>query len=103
MKKLLVQLTFLSMILFGFISCEEKETTELKESIFANSSDGKIIYTSDERYYYYKVGEKVYVDKWECGTHNGNTLYTGPRNGCYYINSNSNKTYVDRVECSCNN
>ena len=24
---------------------------------------------------------------------------TGPRGGCYYINSNGNKTYVDRSMC----
>lgn len=24
------------------------------------------------------------------------TYITGPRGGCYYINSNGNKTYVDR-------
>lgn len=36
-----------------------------------------------------------------CGTHNGNTLYTGPEGGCYYYNSNDNKTYVDRSECNC--
>ena len=39
--------------------------------------------------------------EWECGTHNGNTLYTGPQGGCYYYNSNGNKTYVDRTECNC--
>lgn len=39
--------------------------------------------------------------EWECGTHNGNTLFTGPRDGCYYYNSNGNKTYVDREECRC--
>ena len=37
----------------------------------------------------------------ECGTHNGNTLYKGPQDGCYYYNSNGNKTYVDRSECNC--
>ena len=37
----------------------------------------------------------------ECGTHNGNTLFTGPEGGCYYYNSNGNKTYVDRSECNC--
>ncbi|NMH87656.1 hypothetical protein [Flavivirga algicola] len=37
----------------------------------------------------------------ECGTHNGNKLYTGPKGGCYYYNSNDNKTYVDRAECDC--
>ena len=40
---------------------------------------------------------------WKCGTHNGNQLWTGPRGGCYYINSNDNKTYVDRSECNCSN
>ena len=41
------------------------------------------------------------LSEWECGTHNGNTLYTGPQGGCYYYNSNGNKTYVDRFECDC--
>lgn len=41
------------------------------------------------------------LTEWECGSHNGNTLYTGPQDGCYYNNSNGNKTYVDRSECSC--
>lgn len=36
-----------------------------------------------------------------CGTYNGKHLYTGPRGGCYYYNSNKNKTYVDRKECDC--
>ena len=27
-------------------------------------------------------------------THNGRTVYTGPRGGCYYINSNGNKVYI---------
>ena len=41
------------------------------------------------------------IEEWECGTYNGNVLYTGPRGGCYYKNSNGNKTYVDRSECKC--
>lgn len=40
-------------------------------------------------------------EEWECGTYNGNRLRTGPRGGCYYINSNGNKTYVDRGHCNC--
>ncbi len=36
-----------------------------------------------------------------CGTYKGHTLYTGPKGGCYYINSNNNKTYVDRSNCNC--
>lgn len=40
------------------------------------------------------------VPDWKCGTYNGNQLWTGPRGGCYYINSNGNKTYVDRSECN---
>ena len=39
--------------------------------------------------------------EWECGTHNGKQLWTGPQGGCYYKNSNGNKTYVDRSECHC--
>lgn len=34
-----------------------------------------------------------------CGTYNGKKTYTGPKGGCYYINSNGNKTYVDRSYC----
>lgn len=40
-------------------------------------------------------------DGTECGTHNGNTLYTGPQGGCYYYNGSDNKIYVDRSECDC--
>lgn len=31
--------------------------------------------------------------------YNSRTYITGPRGGCYYINSNGNKTYVDRSLC----
>lgn len=44
---------------------------------------------------------KVLFFKWKCRTHNGKTLWTEPRGGCYYYNSNGNKTYVDRSECNC--
>lgn len=46
--------------------------------------------------------KKKYVNKWGCGTHNGNTLYRGSRGGCYYLNSKNNKIYVDRNKCNCN-
>lgn len=46
-------------------------------------------------------GDTEELSEWECGTYNGNTLYTGPRGGCYYYNSNGNKAYVDRSECNC--
>lgn len=36
-----------------------------------------------------------------CGSYNGHTLYTGPRGGCYYYNSNNNKSYVNRSYCDC--
>lgn len=45
--------------------------------------------------------EETTVSDWKCGTHNGNQLWTGPKGGCYYYNSNDNKTYVDRSECVC--
>lgn len=38
-----------------------------------------------------------------CGTYNGKALFVGPKEGCYYYNSNGNKTYVERKECSCLN
>ena len=37
----------------------------------------------------------------QCGTYNGHQLYKGPRNGCYYINSNGNKEYVAHSFCNC--
>lgn len=37
----------------------------------------------------------------QCGTYNGHTLYKGPQNGCYYINSSGNKEYVARNLCNC--
>lgn len=40
-------------------------------------------------------------EDYDCGKHNGKTLYQGPKGGCYYINSSGNKTYVDRSECNC--
>jgi len=47
------------------------------------------------------VIESDALTEWKCGFHNGNQLWTGPRGGCYYYNSNGNKTYVDRSECNC--
>ncbi len=41
-------------------------------------------------------------EEWYCGVYNSNKLITGPKGGCYYINSNGNKTYVDRGLCNCN-
>ena len=41
------------------------------------------------------------ANEWKCGTYNGHQLYTGPKGGCYYYNSNGNKTYVDRSYCNC--
>lgn len=34
-----------------------------------------------------------------CGSYNGRKTYTGPKGGCYYINSNGNKVYVDKKYC----
>lgn len=34
-----------------------------------------------------------------CGMYNGKPVHTGPKGGCYYINSNGNKTYVARNFC----
>ncbi len=37
-----------------------------------------------------------------CGSYKtGQSLYKGPQDGCYYINSNGNKTYVEREACKC--
>jgi hypothetical protein len=40
-------------------------------------------------------------EEWKCGVYNGHQLYTGPKGGCFYYNSNGNKTYVDRSNCKC--
>lgn len=45
---------------------------------------------------------KFAPEEWPCGSYNGRRLITGPKGGCYYINSNNNKTYVDRSYCHCN-
>lgn len=37
----------------------------------------------------------------ECGTYNGKILYTGPKGGCYYKQSDGEKTYVERTYCKC--
>jgi hypothetical protein len=39
--------------------------------------------------------------EWVCGEYHGKTLYTGPRGGCYYKQSDGEKTYVDRKYCKC--
>ncbi|WP_303318577.1 hypothetical protein Q4Q34_04520 [Flavivirga abyssicola] len=72
MKKLIVILSAL------FIACSTSET---------NAED-------------FEYDDSI-LSEWECGTHNGKTLWTGPKGGCYYYNSNGNKTYVDRSECNC--
>lgn len=33
------------------------------------------------------------------GGYGGHTYITGPRGGCYFINSHGNKTYVDHSFC----
>lgn len=38
-----------------------------------------------------------------CGEYKGKTLYTGPKGGCYYKQSDGEKTYVDRKYCKCLN
>ncbi|WP_370398413.1 hypothetical protein [Tenacibaculum dicentrarchi] len=70
------------------------------ETLYTTSSSGVKVYKCDDYFYTYVNNAKVTVTDWECGTHNGKTLHTGPKGGCYYINSNGNKTYVDRSECS---
>ena len=40
-----------------------------------------------------RAAEKKVADK-VTGTYNGKKVYTGPKGGKYYINSNGNKTYI---------
>ncbi|WP_428740159.1 hypothetical protein [Tenacibaculum sp.] len=77
MKKLII---ILSLILY--VSC----------STSSNSDENNLL---DENTHEDSASE------WKCGTHNGKTLWTGPKGGCYYYNSKGNKTYVDRSECHC--
>ncbi|MBE7688426.1 hypothetical protein G1K66_08385 [Tenacibaculum finnmarkense] len=70
------------------------------EALYTTSSSGVKVYKCDDYFYTYTNNAKVTVTDWECGTHNGKTLHTGPKGGCYYINSSGNKSYVDRSECS---
>ncbi|RFC31997.1 MAG: hypothetical protein DID92_2727745583 [Candidatus Nitrotoga sp. SPKER] len=39
------------------------------------------------------IAENTYRPK------SNHTYITGPRGGCYYVNSNGHKTYVDRTLC----
>jgi colicin import membrane protein len=41
-----------------------------------------------------KAAEKKVKDK-ATGTYKGKKVYTGPKDGKYYINKNGNKTYID--------
>ena len=47
----------------------------------------------------YDINNSVFDVDAATRTYNGNVLYTGPKGGCYYVNSNGNKTYVDRSLC----
>jgi hypothetical protein len=79
--KIKLTVFFVTLIfLLSFYSCELEQNSDLDSISDSNSSSN---------------------NEWKCGTHNGKTLWTGPRGGCYYYNSNDNKTYVDRSECNC--
>ncbi|WP_123803303.1 hypothetical protein [Flavivirga aquatica] len=80
MKKPTLIFTLLICFIY-LISCDSEETP---------SSDSETINS-----------ENTSSTEWRCGTHNGKSLWTGPKGGCYYYNSNNNKTYVDRSECNC--
>lgn len=45
--------------------------------------------------------EEAHEQERECGVYNGKVLYTGPRGGCYYKQTDGEKTYVDRSNCKC--
>ncbi len=69
-----LKITYVFLLITFFASCEKSEDSD------SNSNSVELIL---------------------CGKHNGNQLFKGPRDGCYYNNSNDNKTYVDRSECTC--
>lgn len=64
----------------------EKVQEKEKERIKRNSESDSSSYSSD-------------YTKWSSYSSSDRTYITGPRGGCYYINSNGNKTYVDHSLC----
>lgn len=89
MKKL--RIVSLLIIIIAVLSCSDTSSETVD-----SSSEQTVTTTTDS-----ELPEGVDSGDWRCGIHNGKQLYTGPRGGCYYINSNDNKTYVDRSECNC--
>ncbi len=113
MKTKRILLLLLLTVSFSFINCsgggdnninddtnDDANNDSCVEALYTTSSSGVKVYKCDDYFYTYVNNAKVAVTDWECGTHNGKILHTGPRGGCYYINSSGNKSYVDRSECS---
>jgi len=95
MKKTIIMLaTIISVLIFNSCSSEDDSVNNSNIESIGTLGTGTILGTEST------TGNNTETE-WECGTHNGNTLYTGPEGGCYYYNSNGNKTYVEREECDC--
>jgi hypothetical protein len=83
----------------GTITVETLYRGQSKDKKSTSLEHGQLIVKADNSGL---VGTSEYQpSEWPCSTYNGNQLRTGPKGGCYYINSNGNKTYVDRDFCRC--
>lgn len=91
MKKLLTLLT-IAISSVALINCSkdnnEDNSDNNKNNITNTTGKGKSKNNNSEQ-------------EWVCGEYRGKTLYTGPRGGCYYKQSDGEKTYVDRKYCKC--
>ena len=91
MKKLLTLLT-IAIVSVSLITCSkdnnEDNSDNNKNNITNTTGKGKSKNNNSEQ-------------EWVCGEYHGKTLYTGPRGGCYYKQSDGEKTYVDRKYCKC--
>lgn len=78
------------------------------QSQYATTANGKKVILKDDGTWHYatsttkntratKSNRSQHANRLKSSTRN---YITGPRGGCYYINSNGNKTYVDRSMCN---
>jgi colicin import membrane protein len=69
---------------------EVKKTNSTTESKSSSTSKAKAKKETASQEKAPRVPDKV------TGEYNGKKVYTGPRGGTYYINSNGNKTYIQQ-------
>ena len=93
MKKLLTLLT-IAISSVALITCSKDNNED-------NSDNNKNNITNTTGKGKNKGKNNNSEQEWVCGEYHGKTLYTGPRGGCYYKQSDGEKTYVDRKYCKC--